>query len=111
MPVATTLAEAKSFALQNVWARFAAAEVLKDILVDQWSGVFGILTIESTVSLWEVPTSHAISQLPDAAGAQNEVDISLVIEVVSRTIEAFEVEGLTGAQIAAFLVIYNDAWT
>lgn len=111
MPAAATLDEAKSFALQNVWARVGAAEVLKDILVNQWLAVFDILTIESTVFLWQVPTSYAISQLPDLAVDQTEEDISLVIEIISRTIERFQVEGLTAGQITSFLTIYNAAWT
>lgn len=115
MPAATTLFEAKNFALQNVWGKFRAPSLLKTSL-QSWvnDGLIAVLDPnqgEQAEALgWTVPSQYVNSILPNTTGEQNERQVAELIELLSRTIERLENITLTAGQISDIIDAYNAAW-
>ena len=114
MPAASDLFEAKNFALQNVWGKFEADASLRASMISWKNDGLGQLTAgkaeQDEARNWIIPTLFSIQTLPTDVNDQTELDVELIICLLSRAIERMEVINLSAQQITDIVDAYNAAW-
>ena len=113
MPTASTLDQAVTFAMRNIFAQLGNTDLVARTNV--WLAAFDELstTIEEQrlARNWIIPTIFARDKIPTALAAQDVTNIQDLFQTVTRSIDHIRGLTLTAPQIASILVIYNSAWT